>query len=100
MNDFEAELGNETWQVKFVTKKANKGNWGMCNRDTKTITIYNKLEGVELVDTLIHEMRHAQHPIPYEAEEFINQTSTELAEGLDLAGLKMSHTREKTKGSK
>lgn len=66
----------------------------------ETITIYNKLKGVDLVDTLIHEMRHAQHPIPYEAEEFINQTSTELAEGLDQAGLKMSTMVEKTKGKK
>lgn len=97
MNDFKTELGNETWTIRFRTKKECKGNWGLCDRSTKTITIYNRLEGVDLLDTLIHEMRHAQHPIPYEAEEFINQTSTELAEGLDLAGFKCKQLFTKSK---
>lgn len=91
MQDFKTELGNETWSIRFTTKKECGGHWGTCDRATKTIRIYQKLDGINLLDTLIHEMRHAQHPIPYEAEEFINQTSTELAEALDLAGFKNFH---------
>lgn len=81
-------LGGEEWEVRFVRRKDLPKGWlGSCDRSTKIIRVRKDLCYRTILDTLIHEMRHAQHPVLFEAEEFITGTSTELAIGLIATGL-------------
>ena len=61
--------------------------WGLCVWDERTIYVRRDLSYRNVLDTLIHEMRHAQHPVAFEAEEWIDTTSTELADGLIYTGV-------------
>jgi hypothetical protein len=73
-------IRGQSWTLKLVTRKGvPKKTWGDCNSKTKIIRVRSDLSRKNFLDTLIHEIRHAQHEICYEAEEFINWTSTEIA---------------------
>lgn len=76
-------LGGVSWTVEFHTiKTMPKKTWGDCNRAIRRIRVRRDLSPRNFLDTLIHELRHAQHPIMFEAEEFITSTSTEIADAL------------------
>jgi hypothetical protein len=90
MNDATIILGSEEWQVKFVRRgnpNVPRKKWGICDWDNRIIYIRKDLSTRNVLDTLLHEMRHAQHPVMFEAEHFINWTSTELADGLIASGM-------------
>jgi len=75
------------WTVRFEKKsQMPQKTWGVCNRKTHIIRCREDLCEVNFLDTLIHELRHAQHPVMFEAEEFISDTSTELAIALLATG--------------
>lgn len=75
------------WMVEFCNKaQMPKMTWGVCNRKENIIRVRQDLCEVNFLDTLIHEIRHAQHPVLFEAEEFISDTSTELAQALLATG--------------
>lgn len=83
--EFHIKLSDETWTIRFVTMKELGGKkWGDCDRDSKLIRVYRGLKSFDQMDTIIHEIRHAQ--APHETEEHINRTSTEIAAALGLAG--------------
>lgn len=72
--------GNE-WKVKLVTRRdMPRNHWGDCDWDKRVIRVRRDLSPKNFLDTLIHEVRHAQHEICYEAENYISWTSTNLAE--------------------
>jgi Zn-dependent peptidase ImmA (M78 family) len=88
MRSFEITLGGETWTVRWVTRKQMpKNDWGHCFWDEKLILVRKDLSLQNRLDTLIHELRHAQHKVMFEAEEFIDSTSTELAIGILASGI-------------
>ena len=75
------------WVVEFCNKThMPKMTWGVCNRNKQLIRVRQDLCELNFLDTLIHEIRHAQHPVLFEAEEFISDTSTELAAALLATG--------------
>lgn len=89
MQDATITLGREQWQVRFVRRnhpQLGKRCWGKCYWDERTIYVRKDLSRKNIIDTLLHEMRHAQHPVTFEAAEFIDWTSTELAAGLFTTG--------------
>ncbi len=68
------------WEVLFATRsQMPKATWGDCNRKKKRLRVRTDLSDLNFLDTMIHEIRHAQHPVMFEAEEFISDTSTEIA---------------------
>ena len=82
-------LRNEihTWTIQFTTRRQMpKKTWGDCNRKLRRIRVRVDLSEQNMLDTLIHEIRHAQHPVMFEAEEFISDTSTEIAVALIATG--------------
>ena len=83
-----AILGGREWDIVFVTKKdMPKDTWGDCNWENAKIRVRKDLSRLNVLDTLIHEMRHAQHHVLFEAEQFITNTSTELAKALVSANI-------------
>jgi hypothetical protein len=88
MTDSQVILGGELWTIKFVKRKdMPKKTWGDCDWDRKIIRVRKDLSPLNVLDTLIHEARHGQHQIMFEAEEFIDSTSTELAKILYEVGM-------------
>ncbi|GIW89683.1 MAG: hypothetical protein KatS3mg109_0115 [Pirellulaceae bacterium] len=88
LNDFEFNIRGHTWQVCFVTRRQMpKRIWGLCLRDKKKILVRKDLSRKNVLDTLIHEVRHAQHEVMFEAEEYIDWTSTNIAEAIEKSGL-------------
>jgi hypothetical protein len=88
MRDTVVKLGGESWEIRFVRRRdLPKDRVGECDWNSRVIRVRKDLCRKTVLDTLIHEMRHAQHPVMFEAEEFITNTSTELAIGLIATGL-------------
>lgn len=97
MQNTRVPLGGVLWTIKFVNKKdLPKDTLGLCDWDKRLIKIYKRLERELLIDTAIHEMRHAQHKILFEAEDWIDSTSSELARGLIATGLVEGNAKSNT----
>lgn len=80
MDGIPVTLGGKQWVIHLVTRKEMpRRTWGDCCNKTNTIRVRKDLSQVNFLDTLLHEMRHALHEVNYHAEEWINETSTELA---------------------
>ena len=80
MKSFTIKISDNEWTVHLVTiKDMPKKTWGDCNYDKRIIRVRKDLSRKNFLDTLIHEVRHAQHPVLFEAEHFIDTTSTEIA---------------------
>tara|TARA_R100001086_G_C11758239_1_gene237336 strand:+ start:441 stop:737 length:297 start_codon:yes stop_codon:yes gene_type:complete len=89
LHDSTVILGKQPWDIRFVTRRQmpRKSCWGLCKWNDRTILVRRDLCAKNVLDTLLHEMRHGQHEIMFEAESFIDLTSTELAEGLIKTGV-------------
>jgi len=75
-------IGGRQWRIVFG--KVKPSLCGECDYDTRTIRISDELEGVERLDTIIHEVAHAAFPIM--AEESVLEFGSELAAILDRLG--------------
>lgn len=52
-------VGDQRWKV---CRRRMRGDDGRCDYNTRTIAIADTLVGVDLLDTLIHELIHARWP--------------------------------------
>lgn len=52
-------VGDQRW--KILRKRMRKDD-GQCDYNTQTIRIDDRLHGVDLLDTLLHELVHARWP--------------------------------------
>jgi hypothetical protein len=87
-SDFHCILGGERWHVTFVRRRDMPDTRrGDCNWDKRLIRVRYDVGERTYIDTLIHELRHALSPCDYCAEEWITQTSTELANAILAAGV-------------
>ena len=82
MRDTVVPLGGRIWNIRFVNRKdlPSANYMGLCLPETLDVLVYKRLPRFELLDTLIHECLHAQRP--FESEEFVDSTSTELARAI------------------
>lgn len=86
MQDCTVKINGEDWDIRFVSRRdMPKRKWGLCVYSTHTILVRNDLSYENIVDTLIHEVLHAQRL--HESESFVNRTATEITTALSLSGL-------------
>lgn len=62
------------------------GVYGECDYDKKTIRIHHTLRGIELLDTLIHELIHARWPDL--SEDAVEEFASTLAAIVDEHGFR------------
>jgi len=87
LETIQVTIRGQPWEIRFVGRKdMPRATWGDCNRESRVLRVRKDLSPVNFTDTLIHEIRHAQHDVLFEAEEFIDSTSTEIAEILIATG--------------
>ena len=80
---------SERWRIV----RANlPGLYGLCDYASHTISIHQTLNGVELMDTLIHEIIHARWPDLSEAA--VIDISETLSGVLDNEGFKQPDDHE------
>lgn len=62
-------INGEWWKLERKKDLCLDGQylWGLCDPEKKTIQVDGELEGIELANTLIHEMLHGIFPILNEA---------------------------------
>jgi hypothetical protein len=76
-------IGDQRW--KLCRSRRTMPKWyGECNYETRTITVCKSLAGIDLLDTLIHEVIHARWPDL--SEEAVEEVATLLAHVLDAEG--------------
>lgn len=87
-DDFKTTLGGEAWDVRFVRRcDIPKDRLGDCNWDRKRIRVRFDLDEQMFMDVFVHECRHAMSLQDYHSEEWVELTSSELAEALKKAGI-------------
>ena len=90
------QIGDQWWTVrrgKVPDFPKGKKNWGLCEPNTRTITVDEALDGVDLLTILIHEMVHARWWCL--AEEEVTEFAEEVAPVLAVFGF---HDEDKADG--
>jgi hypothetical protein len=87
--NFRASIGGQEWNIRFVRKthSALQGNLGICYWDTREIYVRYDMAKSTIRMVLIHELLHATCPMLYCAEEWVDQTASEIAASLQRSGL-------------
>lgn len=67
-------------QVWTVVRRSIPGHYGLCDYDTRTISLTPRMRGRTDLDTTIHEILHAQ--MPWASEEAVARWASDLAAGL------------------
>lgn len=81
-------LNGTKWQINLLTYRQWKSNklpkktWGVCDRDTKEIFVRRDLSKQAFLDTLLHELIHAENEILFEAEETVTRMGTDISKAL------------------
>lgn len=88
MEIVEVKINGERWSIRLLTYRQWKKQtlpaktWGLCNRSTRTITVRKDLSKQTFLDTLVHELVHAQNELLFEAEETVTRMGTDIAKAL------------------
>lgn len=82
-------IGDERW--KIIRQRLAKDD-GQCDYNTKTIRIDDRLHGVDLMDTLIHEMVHGRWPDL--SEDAVAEFSETVSGVLDAEGFRQPDDHE------
>ncbi len=88
MESVKTKINGCEWTINLLTyrqwnaKRLPKKTWGVCNRQTKTISVRVDLSKQTFLDTLLHELIHAQNELLFEAEETVTRMGTDIARAL------------------
>jgi len=82
-------VGDQRWKI---TRAALRGIYGDCDYGTRVIRIHKSLRGVDLLDTLIHELIHARWPDLH--EDAVIEFSETLSAVLDAEGFRHAEDQE------
>lgn len=84
-------IRDRVWRVRFMPAKSMGKDWGRCYTPAgrhPLIEVRRSLRGRNLIDTIVHELLHAQHPEM--TEEAVDATACMIARGLYAAGCRIS----------
>jgi hypothetical protein len=76
-------VGEQRWKI---IRKRLRDDDGQCDYRAKTISIADTIHGVDLLDTLIHELIHARWPDL--SEDAVAEFSETLSGVLDAEGFR------------
>lgn len=82
------DMNGKVWTVNFTTRQTMpKKTYGTCDRVARVIKVRKDLSDITVLDTLLHELLHANNEILFEAEEFVTALATSLAKSLLQSGM-------------
>lgn len=88
MESVRTKINGLEWEIHLLTyrqwkrKKLPPKTWGICDRETRTISVRVDLSKQTFLDTLLHELIHAENELLFEAEECVTRMGTDLAKAL------------------
>ena len=88
MESVKTKINGCEWTINLLTysqwnaSRLPRKTWGVCNRDSKTISVRVDLLKQTFLDTLLHELIHAQNELLFEAEETVTRMGTDIARAL------------------
>lgn len=83
--DLRCRIGGKSWKIKFLPSKILRDD-GACSKRRQVIKVHQSLSGKKLLETVIHEVLHAEHwQID---EEYVNVTAADLARILWRVGFR------------
>jgi hypothetical protein len=82
-------VGDQRWKIQRVRLRSDDGQ---CDYSKRTIRIADKLHGVDLLDTLIHELIHARWPDLH--EDAVAEFSETLSGVVDAEGFRQADDQE------
>jgi hypothetical protein len=89
-SDFRTKINGRTWRVQFVEARAMGKDWGRCPHPPgrhPTLEIRRSLKGINMLDTLVHEVLHAQR-VELD-EQAVEETGSAIAKALWRAGYRL-----------
>jgi len=86
---YKLTLNGEKWVLYFSKEGLKKKQWGVADHTRRIIWIHPKAKGKMLLDTILHEIEHAQHR--YLDEDFVSELSTERMKALRKLGYRRCH---------
>lgn len=89
-------IRDRSWRVRFMPARYMNKDWGRCYTPAgrhPLIEIRRSLKGKNLIDTIVHELLHAQHPDM--AEEAVDTTACMIARALYAAGCRINLPKQK-----
>lgn len=88
MESVKSEINGHQWTIHLLTYRQWKSQslpaktWGLCNRSKRTISVRKDLAKQTFLDTLVHELVHAQNELLFEAEETVTRMGTDISKAL------------------
>ena len=92
METIKTKLNGKLWTIHLLTRRQWKrqqlpeDTWGWCNRFARTIHGRRDLSAETVLDTLVHELIHAENELLFEAEETVTRMGTDIARALIATG--------------
>ena len=92
METIKTKLNGKPWTIHLLTRRQWKRQqlpeetWGWCNRFERTIHVRRDLAAETVLDTLVHELIHAENELLFEAEETVTRMGTDIARALIATG--------------
>ena len=76
-NELRARIGGKSWRVRFLRAREVGARDGICIESPHVMKIRRTLSGRKLLETVVHEMLHAEHwQID---EEYVERTAADIA---------------------
>ncbi len=92
METIKTQINGNQWTIYLLTRRQWKREqlpeetWGWCDRFAKTIHVRRDLSKETVLDTLVHELIHAENELLFEAEEVVTRMGTDIAKALLATG--------------
>ena len=92
METIKTQIDGKQWTIHLLTRRQWKreqlpeDTWGWCDRFARTIHVRRDLAKETVLDTLVHELIHAENEWLFEAEEVVTRMGTDIAKALLATG--------------
>ena len=90
-------IGGQLWTLAYTSLKRRK-LCGLCDYESKTISICTSMAGVDELDTLCHELLHAAQG--FASEDHVAEVATTLATILWQLGYRKEAAHGKDEGKR
>jgi len=80
--ELSGEIAGQEWLIRFARLRGKAAGW--CEYDKHKILVDTKLSGVPLLETIVHEVLHAE--FPWLTEASVTESAADIAKILAAVG--------------
>lgn len=83
--DLTEEIAGQDWKIRFTRLRGKAAGW--CEYDKRKILVDTRLSGVALLETVVHEVLHAE--FPWLTEASVTESAADIAKILAAIGYRL-----------